>query len=158
MNATSRHAVKIANLDPKIPSSCVACLNPHTSRERTLVFRRADGTVERVCVARFPYCQTCFAALSPLDRAQRWMTWLGALQMLVVIYIVGAALGHYLMWWPSLGVLTFFFVVFIYHAKNARRLWDLEWARIDDVYKGGSGVAFSFRNLRYAESFAEANR
>ncbi|MEZ4270327.1 MAG: hypothetical protein R3C68_02460 [Myxococcota bacterium] len=54
------------------------------------MFRRADGTVERVAAIAWPYCESCHATLRKLDRMQRFMTLTGAAQMLIVIYIVGA--------------------------------------------------------------------
>jgi hypothetical protein len=154
--STARYVVKVPSIDPVVPEACVGCLGPATQRRR-LVFRRSDGTVERVSAVHWPYCDACVATLARLDRMQRWMTLTGALQMVVIAHIVGAALGRWDLWWPSLGVLALFLAAFIGVAKKARSLWSLEWARIDDVYKGGLGAAYSFRNRDYAERFAAAN-
>ena len=153
----SRTSVELPSIDPKVPGACVACLTQKPSRQRRLVFRRSDKTVERVCAVHWPYCEPCHAKLAGLDREQRFMTWSGAAQVLVVVYLVGAAIGMYEPWWPSLGLLAASFAAFWVFAKRAKALWGLEWARIDEVYKGGRGACFSFRNAEYAERFAQAN-
>jgi hypothetical protein len=152
----ARFTVKVPTIEPVVPDVCVGCLGAPTIKRR-LVFRRSDGTVERVSAVFWPYCDPCVLTLARLDRMQRWMTLTGALQMLVIVYAVGAAIGKYDMWWPSLAFLAVFFVAFGQVAKKARSLWSLEHARIDDVYKGGAGAAYSFRNRGYAERFASAN-
>ncbi len=156
LQAAARFVVKVPTIDPVVPEACVGCLGRAT-RKRRLVFRRSDGTVERVSAVFWPYCDPCVRTLARLDRMQRFMTLTGALQMLVIVHVVGAALGEWDLWWPSLLVLAAFFAAFIGVARRARALWSLEWARIDDVYKGGIGAAYSFRNRGYAERFAEAN-
>jgi len=151
-----RYTVKTQSIDPKLPQDCVTCLRPPT-KERPLVYRRSDGTVERICAVLWPYCTICLRSLAAMDMQQRMMTLAGAGQMLVILYAVGGAMGYYDFWFPSLGLLALGFVAFVHFAKKARSLWELEWARIDDVYKGGVGAAFSFRNKEYAERFAALN-
>jgi hypothetical protein len=111
-----------------------------------------------VSAVYWPYCPDCHAALRRLDRTNQHMQVLGFLQMVVVFYAVGAALGWYDFWYSSLGILAVFFVMFLRVARTARSLWDLESARIEDVYKGGIGAAYSFRLREYAERFAAANQ
>ena len=66
------------------------------------------------------YFESCYATLAPLDRAQRYLTWIGAAQMAVVIYAVGGAIDYYEFWWPSLGLLGIFFFLFARYAKRAK--------------------------------------
>jgi hypothetical protein len=155
---SERFAVKVGTLDPAVPEVCARCLDPGIAHRRRLVFRRSDGTVERVCVAYWPYCAPCAESVREGERAARWMTVWGGMQMLVVVYAVGASLGYYTFWAPSLALLGLFLWLFGRSSRRARALWNAEWARIDEVYKGGLGAAFSFRNERYAERFAAANR
>ncbi len=156
LGSAVRFTVKVPTIEPVVPEVCVGCLGA-PSVKRRLVFRRSDGTVERVSAVFWPYCAECIRTLARLDRMQRLMTIAGALQMLVIVYAVGAAIGKYDMWWPSLIFLALFFAAFVAVARRARSLWSLEHARIDDVYKGGIGAAYSFRNRGYAERFAAAN-
>ena len=155
-SSTRRIAIDLPGLEPSIPQQCVKCLAPpQTSRK--LSFRRSDGSVERVCVAHWPYCQNCFDGLHEFDSAQRWMSFAGFLQFLWVCYAVGGATGYYDFWYPSLLIFAVLFYAFIKLGSKARALWEHEWARIDDVYKGGHGTGFSFANPDYAALFAEAN-
>jgi len=48
-----------------VPELCVACLGEATVRRR-LVFRRSDGTVERVSAVFWPYCERCIRSLARL--------------------------------------------------------------------------------------------
>ena len=108
-------------------------------------------------VVEWPYCDRCIADLTRYDKQQRWMTLMGFCQMVLVFYAVGGAMAYYDFWYPSLAILAVFFFAFVHFAKKARALWGLEWARIEDVYKGGIGASYSFRNREYAERFATAN-
>lgn len=156
--APDRFTVKLRSIDPVVPKRCVKCLEAAPAHHRPLSFRRADGTVERVSVVHWPYCDGCIAELAPLEKRSRTMTLLGFIQMVIVAYIVGAAIGQYQLWWPSILLLLGFFVLFSFAARRSRQVWDTGWARIDDVYKGGRGAQFSFRNREYAQLFADANR
>ena len=151
-----RHVVEVRSIDPNLPDACAACLAPPT-RTRSLVFRRADGAKERVAAVHWPYCDPCHHEMRRLDRYQSLMTVTGLIQMILVVYGVGAAMGYYDLYLPTLALFGIFFFVFLHVGKRARALWEFEHARIDDVYKGGAGAAYSFRNREYAERFAAAN-
>lgn len=152
-----RYTVKAATIDPMLPEVCVGCLADNPQKRRRLTFRRSDGTVERVAAVHWPTCDDCLRQLAALDRQQRLMTLTGFVQTVIVIYAVLGAVDLVEFWYPSLGILGVFFWLFTRFAKKARTLWGLEWARIDDVYKGGIGAAYSFRNRVYAERFAALN-
>ena len=153
-----RFEVKLASIDPILPKCCTACLSEDISKERRHLFRRADGTVERVSVVYWPYCQKCHQDLAKLDRAQSALTLIGFIQMCLVIYAIGASMDYYDFWMPVSGLFALFFWVFFHFGKKARNLWRFEWARIEDVYKGGFGANYSFRSREFAQKFADTNR
>jgi hypothetical protein len=156
MPPTPRTEVRLRSIEPSVPQQCVKCLNPPQTSCK-LAFRRSDASVERVCVVYWPYCETCFADHRHFDHAQRWMSTAGFLQFVWVCYATGGAVGYYDFWYPSLAIFALLFVAFIKVGKKARALWESEWARIDDVYKGGYGAGFSFANPDYAQIFISAN-
>ena len=153
-----RFEVKLGTIDPKLPTCCTACLGQEFATKRRSAFRRSDGTVERVAIVYWPYCQSCHQSLAKLDRAQSLLTLIGFIQMSLVVYAIGASMALYPFWMPTILIFALFTGIFFHFGKRARSLWRFEWARIEDVYKGGFGANYSFRNREFAEKFADINR
>jgi len=153
-----RFTVELPVIDPTLPQCCVRCLSDSPERERPMTYRRADKTVERVVAVQWPYCAKCYTVLKPLDRASRLQGGTILIQMLLVPYAVGAAMGYYKFWYPTLAILLAMIPLYVRLAKNTKSQWGLEWAAVVDVYKDGLGSRFSFRNRNYADRFAAANQ
>ena len=153
-----RFTVELPLIDPTLPQLCVRCLSDTPEHLRPMTFRRADKTVERVVAVQWPYCTSCYQILKPLDKATRAQGGTILAQMLLVAYAVGAAMGYYKFWYPTLALLLAMIPLYVRLAKNTRSLWGLEWAAVVDVYKDGLGSRFSFRSRRYADLFAAANQ